>query len=325
MCFLVSSASCSKPDGEVYIMEVVEAVAAPALDTIEVIVHVDPGQIPESQDLGEIVTLSPYAEFGIHHQSAAVCGDYVFFVRAGRGAIYLFDMVKKTKVCTYTVVGEDSKVYHCNQSSFGIEKYVSSDYFPLLYISQFARSERRCFTEVFRIIPQLNADRTTILSFRLEKVQEIIFPPMSEKNSMGNVNCVIDPKTGWMYTYSRNNDFLDANYGKCKVSRFAIPEIHQPEVILDDSDIRSSFFLDVDAMYMQGGCIVDNRLYIGQGYPAAGYVYLNVVDLAEEKLIKRYNLLASGVKWEPEGCFYYDGDVMLSYSYGISRIIEEDY
>ena len=74
---------------------------------------------------------------------------------------------------------------------------------------------------------------------------------------------------------------------------------------------------------MQGGCIVDGRLYIGQGYPLAKYVYLNVVDLSQEKLIKRYNLLENGVDWEPEGCFYYDGSIMLSHEKGICRIEEE--
>lgn len=319
---MVSTASCSKPIHEAYSIEEAEVEVAAALDTIEVINTFDPDQMPEPQDLGEIVTISPYAELSVHHQSAAIYGDYVFLVRAGRGAMCLFDMVKKAKVYLYTVKGENTNIYHCNQSCFGVEKYAQSDYFPLLYISQYARSERRCFTEVFRIIPTFSADNSTILSFRPEKVQEIFFPPMSEKNSMGNVNSVIDPTTGWMYTYSRNNDSSEANYGKCKVSRFSIPDIHWPKVILEDADIKSSFFLDVEAMNMQGGCIVGNRLYIGQGFPAAGYVYLNVVDLAEERIVKRYNLLASGVRWEPEGCFYYDGNVMLSYSYGICKIIE---
>lgn len=318
---MVSTVSCSKPVHETYAVE--EVKVETALDSIEVINTFDPEQVSETQELGEIVSLSQYAELSIHHQSAAVYGDYVFLVRAGRGAMYLFDMVKKTKVYLYTVKGEDPKVYHCNQSSFGIEKYASSDYFPLLYISQYAKSERRCITEVFRIIPKFSADNSTILSFKPEKVQEILFPPMSENNSMGNVNSVIDSSTGWLYTYSRNNDSSDANFGKCKVSRFAIPDIHQPKVVLEDSDINLSFCLDVEATNMQGGCIAENRLYIGQGHPSAGYVYLNVVDLAEKKLVKRYNLLASGIKWEPEGCFYYDGNVMLSYSYGISIIIEE--
>ena len=81
--------------------------------------------------------------------------------------------------------------------------------------------------------------------------------------------------------------------------------------------------IDAKASNMQGGCIVDGRLYIAQGYPAKQYVYLNVVDLREKRLVKRYDLLANGVDWEPEGCFYYDGNVMLAHTYAICRIEEE--
>ena len=140
---------------------------------------------------------------------------------------------------------------------------------------------------------------------------------------MGNVNCVIDPVTGKMYTYSRNNAAQDDNYQRCKISRFSVPDIYQRTVVLEDADIESSFLIDTKAVNMQGGCIVDGRLYIGQGYPPLE-IFLNVVDLQEETLVRRYNLVNRGVNWEPEGCFFYDGNVMLAYTAGISRIIEEE-
>lgn len=318
-CALLSSAiSCAKDMEGISIVEADESV----LDTTVIYVKPSADPLLEPPDLGGMVSITSYAELEYIHQSGAVYGDYAFFVRDGRSTICMYDMVNKTKVYTYSMKGENGKVYHCNQSSFGVEKYESTDFFPLLYISQRARSESRCFTEVFRIIPQFNSDSTAFEAFRAVRVQEIFFPPMSKENSLGNVNCVIAPKSGWMYTYSRNNDSSDDNYRKCKISRFVIPDIHQSEVVLQDPDIKSSFILDVDARNMQGGCIVDNRLYIGQGYPTAGYVYLNVVDLREERLVKRYDLLASGAVWEPEGCFYFDGSVMLSYTGGISRIEE---
>ena len=82
--------------------------------------------------------------------------------------------------------------------------------------------------------------------------------------------------------------------------------------------------IDVKAFNMQGGCIVNNRLYIGQGYPAAKDVFFNVVDLREERLVKRYDLMANGVDWEPEGCFFYDGSVMLSHTDAICRVEEKE-
>lgn len=292
-------------------------------DTVAIFVKPSEDPKMEPVDVGGAITATPYADLGYSHQSAAVYGDYAFFVRDGRYAIMLFDMSRKARLYTLAMKGKNQIIYHCNQSTFGVDKYAPEDFFPLLYISQRPRSEQRCFTEVYRIIPLFNADSTAMLAFRAELVQEIFFPPMSKENSMGNVNCVIDAKSGWMYTYSRNNYAEDGNYQQCKISRFAIPDIHKHQVLLEDSDIVSSFMIDASAVNMQGGCIVDGRLYIGQGYPAVQYVYLNVVDLREERLVKRYDLLAHGVNWEPEGCFYYDGSVMLAHKDAICRIEEE--
>lgn len=320
--FVATAFSCAKVD---LIALGSELYPEPStLDTLTVFVR--PGDDPklEPVDLDGKVTVTPYAELVYGHQSAAVYGDYAIFVKVGRQSMRLFDMARKTKVATISLKKEDSNQYHCNQSSFGAEKYEPGDYFPLLYISQRSRSEGRCFMEVFRVIPLINADSTAILTFRVELVQEIFFPPMSQENSLGNVNCVMDPDGRWMYTYSRNNNADDRNYLQCKISRFAVPDVHQREVVLEDSDIESSFLIDAKATNMQGGCIVDGRLYIAQGYPAKKYVYLNVVDLREERLVKRYDLLASGADWEPEGCFYYDGSVMLAHTGAICRIEEEE-
>lgn len=313
-CLFVSAASCSKP-----LDDIIPVAVEAAPDTIVFFVKPDADPRSHPTDPGDEVTVTPFAELNYIHQSSAVCDDYVFIVRSGRSSVCMFDLVKKVGVYTFSQRVEDSQIYHCNQSSFGVEKFEPSDRFPLLYISQRTRSEKRCFTEVFRIIPLFDAD-SLLLAFRMEKVQEIIFPPMSRENAMGNVNCVIDPVTGKMYTYSRNNDAGDDNYHQCRISRFTVPDVHRKEVILEDSDIELSFTIDVDAVNMQGGCIMDDRLYIAQGFPAAGYVYMNVVDLLQKKLITRYDLLRIGVSWEPEGCFYYDGSIMLSHSKSICQL-----
>ena len=319
--FVVTAFSCVKE--EIFAIEPELEPDSSSPDTVAV--YVKPADDPklEPVDLDGPLTITPFAELNYKHQSAAVYGDYAFFVRDGRSAIRLYDVARKRKIYTCSLQGGRTTVYHSNQSTFGTDKYDSRDYFPLLYISQRARSENRCLTEVYRIVPLFNADSTALISFRAELVQEIFFPPMSRENSMGNVNCVIDPVTGKMYTYSRNNAAQDDNYQRCKISRFSVPDIYQRTVVLEDADIESSFLIDTKAVNMQGGCIVDGRLYIGQGYPPLE-IFLNVVDLQEEKLVRRYNLVNRGVNWEPEGCFFYDGNVMLAYTAGISRIIEEE-
>ena len=266
------------------------------------------------------VFVNQYASLGYSHQSAAAFGRYAFFVKDGHPQICLYNLVKKEKLCVYNMKMANKNTYHCNQSTFGIELFEPSDPFPLLYISQRALSDQRCFIEVYRIKTVYDDVTSEYKSFSVEKVQTVFLPAMKYENSLGNANCVIDPEDGFMYTYSRNNNTAEDNYKKCKISKFAIPDIHNEVVYLEDKDILSSFMIDCSALNMQGGCINDGILYIGQGFPAVGYVYLNVVDLANRVLLARIDLQKYQVNWEPEGCFFFDNSVMLAHTDAINRI-----
>lgn len=275
----------------------------------------------ESQgNIDDIISISNYASLGFSHQSAAAYDDYAFFISNGRSKICLFNLIKKEIVFTLHLKGEDGSIYHCNQSTFGVEKYDPLDPFPLLYVSQRSKTDNRCFIEVFRIILVYDEQASDYKSFSIEHVQTILLPSMSRSNSLGNANCSIDAANGFMYTYSRNNNSFDKNYKQCKISKFYIPDIHKSEVRLEDADIIESFMIDTQAVNMQGGCIHDGMLYIGQGYAAAGYIYLNKIDLKRHELVTRYDLKQYEVSWEPEGCFYYDGSIMLAHTIAICRI-----
>ena len=258
------------------------------------------------------IVVTTYGSLDFSHQSAALYGDYAIYVSDGRYLFCLYSMKERKKLFTLSMPGMDPKIYHCNQSTFGIHKYKSTDSFPLLYISQRAASDGRCFVEVFRIITSSDDFNSSDFSFSVEKVQTIHFPAMTNENSMGNVNAVIDQENGVLYTYSRNNNSIEETYGRCKVSSFDIPDITIKDVYLEDSDIRSSYMIDYNAFNMQGACIEDGILYIGHGFLSAGFIVLNVVDLYQQKQIRQMNLMKSGVLWEPEGCFFYNGCVMLS-------------
>lgn len=307
----VSLYACTKDDG---ILVWDEFVRCALPDTVLVTLP-----IPDWKESSEII-VSEYAPLNITHQSAAVYGDYAFFVTSGRSAIYLFNLRKKALLSTLSLKVQNSSIYHCNQSSFGPDKFEPSDPFPLLYVSQRTRSNQRCFVEVFRILPSYNEVLSDYDSFHVELVQLIYLPAMTSGNSLGNVNCVLDFASRSMYTYSRNNNQADDNYGICKISEFRIPDIYSKQVSLEDDDILSSFMLDISALYMQGGCINDGLLYIGQGDLSYGFTYLNVIDLEKEALLTRIDLQEYGVRWEPEGCFFYDGSVMLSHKGAICRI-----
>ena len=238
-----------------------------------------------------LLTISTFSDLGFSHQSAASYGDYAFFVTKGRSKICMYNLAKKRKNFALSLVGQDGNIFHSNQSSFGVEKYEPVDFFPLLYICQRPKTDKRCFMEVYRILPLYDEEMSDYDSFYVDLVQTIYFPAMSRENSLGNVNCAIDPSGKYMYTYSRNNNSADDNYGQCMVSKFIVPDLDADSVVLEDSDILSSFMIECSAINMQGGCIHDGMLYIGQGYSSAGYIYLNVIDLEKQKLVKRYDLM----------------------------------
>lgn len=288
-------------------------------DTLSIVVGT---QIPPywMWTASDVIDINVYSSLSFSHQSAAAYGDYAFFVTNGRSQVCLYSLAKKDKLYTLSLKGVNGGTYHCNQSTFGFEKFDELDSFPLLYISQRAKSDGRCFIEAYRIFPLYNEDFSEIESFSIELVQTIFLPPMSYDNSLGNANCVIDAENKVMYTYSRNNDSKDDNYGQCKITQFAVPSVQEETVVLEDDDIVSAFMIDASAVNMQGGCIKDGILYIGQGYSSAGYIYLIIIDLEKKELIRRIDLQDYKVSWEPEGCFFYDGSVMLAHTGAICRI-----
>lgn len=263
------------------------------------------------------LVVKKYANNSRNHQSSASFQDYLILITQSRKVLNLYNLRKKELLYSlvmepavdYSYTGSD--LYHCNQACFGVDYYLPGDFFPVLYISQRARSDLRCFVECFRVIPLRSNSASDYTQFKVQLVQTIYFPSLTCENSLGNVNCVIDHDNRLMYTYSRNNNNKEKNYGLCKISCFNIPNLDKTEVYLEDSDIIDSFQLDCSAINMQGGCIKDELLYIGQGYKVAG-IYLNIVDIRKRCLHSRIDLLSMGIEWEPEGCFIYDGSLMVS-------------
>lgn len=282
-----------------------------------------PNTIPyENWESVDEIELLRYSHLSFAHQSAAAYGNYVFFITEGRADVCMYNLARKRVVEYLSVPGEDAGLFHCNQSSFGVDFYTSSDPFPLLYVSQRAGSDGRCFVEVFRVVPDWDDRHKEYTSFSMDLVQTIYFPEMTYSNSLGNVNCVINRENRLMYTYSRNNRARDDNFGICKISAFRIPPFTQRVVYLEDEDIQDSFMIEQSAVNMQGGTILNGLLYIGQGFQSAGYINLLVVDLNQKKLIRRFDLMKKGVTWEPQGCFNLGESILLSGWRGIYEVMQ---
>ena len=175
-------------------------------------------------------------------------------------------------------------------------------------------NDNRGVTEVYRITPiKTDSTKVDFDSIDVSLVQTIYYPPMTDENAMGSPWTVIDKENNYMYTYSRNNRSNASNIGKCRISKFKIPEVNIEYIYLNDEDILDSYEVDFKAPQSQGACIHRGKLYIAQGVsPKKSNVWLRVVDLQEKKLVKSYNLKASGFPVEPEGCFIYRGKLMLT-------------
>lgn len=261
-----------------------------------------------------------FSKNGRGAQSVAADGDYLVMVSNFVAKVVLYNL--KHKKLLYTQYLPPKKVmrgkldiYHANNSSFGNAKYEESDFFPLLYVSHRENDERRGITEVYRITPiKTDSTKVDFDSINVSLVQTIFYPPMTDGNAMGSPWTVIDREENFMYTYSRNNRSKAPNKGKCRISKFKIPEVKDNDsVYLSDKDILDTYEVDFNAPLSQGACIHRGKLYIAQGIsPKKSNVWLRVVDLKEKKLERSFNLKASGFPVEPEGCFIYKGKLMLT-------------
>lgn len=265
-----------------------------------------------------------YAGNAVGGQSAAIFGDYLFIVEDYLAKISCYNIRTRKLLYTLTTGISAPTYWHCNQSQFGPLYYDPDDDFPLLYIAMQNDPNNRGSWVAFRIVPTYTDGE--ISSFTLTQVQTIHLPVMTDANCMGHPNMAYDKLNNCFWAYHRNNNSAADNYRKARFSKFAVPAIWNgstliTDVDLTDADILDTFGDDRWSMYnAQGGFILDGKLYIVQGYPGAGYVYLRVVDLyVAREMVSLVDLLRAGVSQEPEGLVYWEGDVY--FTTGTQRIV----
>lgn len=270
--------------------------------------------------------LETYANNSKGNQSAAAYGKYLFLVKDKLASVAVYNIEKKRVSCVYSMTPRNDMngkqtVFHCNQSSFGVEKFIETDSFPLLYVSQRNRSATEgAMLAVFRVKPEFVEGE--IESFSLEEVQTIYFPVMSDSNCLGNPNVAIDTAKQVMYVYSRNNRKEALNRHKAKLTTFKIPTLRDREgnvvrvVRLSDADILSSFSSDFSMVNAQGACAKSGMLYIAQVYSNSQHkrgAVLHKIDM-ETQSHTTLDLSSLGFKGEIEGCWAYNGKLMFSSS-----------
>ena len=71
------------------------------------------------------------------------------------------------------------------------------------------------------------------------------------------------------------------------------------DYFLTDGNILDSFYCDFQLSNAQGGFYKDHHIYIAQGSPKAGYVYLRDIDLNERRENRVIDMLSLGFIKEP--------------------------
>lgn len=259
-----------------------------------------------------------FAKNGFSAQSGDCYGDYLVLVTKYESKVALYNLKQKKLCCIFhqdpkmDMCG-DVDIYHANNSSFGLQKFKETDPFPLLYVSNRVNKENRGVLDVLRLVPLKSEDAEDYDSLLVQNVQTIYFPVATDENALGSPWTVIDKENNRMYTYSRNNRSKAPNYAICRISKFKIPSVGESsEVFLNEEDILDSYEVDFKALYAQGACIHQGKMYIAQGISHQTGVWLRVIDLKQRKLEKSYDLKKAGFSQEPEGCFLYNNQLILA-------------
>ena len=140
--------------------------------------------------------------FAIHKRYAISLHD--------KGQCVILDMNKKSVVATYTLEGNTG---HCNNASFGVERYSKQSVFPLLYVAE-CRGERACYVND--------------ISFTGSRLVQKIF--YDGEDIQGPADWFVDASEGHIYLYCTIG-------GERRLKCFPLPR-------LSDSDARAEVHLN---------------------------------------------------------------------------------
>ena len=218
-------------------------------------------------------------------QGMAIYGDTAFLMH-DKGQCVIINLKDKRFINTFLIEGNDG---HCNNASFGRERYSSPSPFPLLYVSE-CRGERACYVN----------DITTE-GARL--VQKIFY---DGEDITGPSDWVVDARRGDIYLYCT----ID---GRRSLKRFKLPRLSHSdadgEVHLTQQDTRAEIYLGEVAI-PQGSFIRGRYIYLPDGVPSRERK-LHVVDIRRNRLVGVADL--NHIEYEPEGIAAHGDQLYISF------------
>lgn len=206
-------------------------------------------------------------------QGFAIYGRYGFSVH-DKGECVVIDLKRKRFISKFTLEGNTG---HCNNASFGVERYSEESPFPLLYVTE-CRGDRVCYV-----------NDVTLTGSRM--VQKICY---DGKDATGPADWAVDRANRLIYFYCTVNNIRTLKW-------FALPRLADSdargEVHLTDEDALGSVTAG-DITIPQGSLIHRGRAYLPDGIPPRP-TRLQVTDIESGASLTTIDLSHTGL--EPEG------------------------
>lgn len=218
-------------------------------------------------------------------QGMAINGRYAFLMH-DKGQCVVVDMKRWAFVATYVMEGNTG---HCNNASFGRERYGRKSQFPLLYVSE-CRGARACYV-----------NDVSLEGSRL--VQTIYYDGADIK---GPADWFVDSRAQYLWLYCTVE-------GRRTLKAFELPRLadsdSRGEVHLHEEDVVKELYAGEVAI-PQGSMKYRNRVYLPDGVPSRNRK-LHVTDAKTGESLGVFDL--NHIACEPEGVAYKGRKLYMSF------------
>ena len=219
-------------------------------------------------------------------QGFAIWRHYAFSIH-DKGQCVIFDLKRNKFINTFILEGNTG---HCNNASFGVERYSRESVFPLLYVSE-CRGERACYV-----------NDVTLEGSRL--VQTIYYDGEE-----------ITGPCDWLVDAARKRIYLYCTIGTVRYLKwFSLPRLADSdargEVHLQTSDAQGGIPVG-DIQIPQGSHIYKDVVFLPEGVPTRGELRLNALNIVSAENLLCLDL--NGLGLEPEGVATRRGYLYISF------------
>lgn len=218
-------------------------------------------------------------------QGMAISGRYAFLMH-DKGQCVIIDLRRRKFVATYLM---DGNTGHCNNASFGRERYSAKSQFPLLYVTE-CRGTRACYV-----------NDVSLEGSRL--VQTIFY---DGDDIQGPADWFVDRRKGHIWLYCTVK-------GERRLKRFILPRLADSdargEVHLQQEDVLQDIAAG-DVAIPQGSMKHRHKIYLPDGVPSRARK-IHIIDSRTGESVAVCDI--SHLPYEPEGVAYKAGRLYLSF------------